>query len=76
MTKAAYKSKCLIGIMAHRVGVHDGRAKVWQWEQLRAHILIHKQETERKRHTGNRVSLLKPLSLPLVTHLLQQGHTS
>ena len=44
-------------------------------QQLRAYFLIHKQEIESTLGMNGR-SVLKPLNFSLVTHLLQQGHTS
>ena len=42
------------------LSVCDGRARAWQQKQLRAHILIYKQETGR--NTGSGTNLLKPQS--------------
>jgi len=44
--KDAYKRKCLVGLRFQRARVQDGGAKVWRQEQLKAHILTHKQEVE------------------------------
>lgn len=55
-----------VGLWFQRASLYDGDAKA----QLRAHTLFHNQEAQSK----NLTSLLKPLSLSLVTHL-KQDHT-
>ena len=54
-----------MGLWFHSVRVHDGREKAWWQEQLRAHIINHKQDTP---HTGNHtIDSLKPQRPPSST---------
>lgn len=75
MTNSTYKRRHLFGCR-----VREGKSLVAKQRQggsnnLRDHLLIHKQERERF-HTGNGLSLWKHQNLSLVTHLLQQGQIS
>lgn len=70
----ASASKGLVRVHGCCVWHHGSRQAVTVLEQwLRAYILIHKHEAERE--TQNMASLLKPQSLPTMTHSLQD-HTS
>jgi hypothetical protein len=47
MNKKTYRRKCLIRLLVNDADrVHDGRAKVWQQEQVSTHLSNGKQETE------------------------------
>ena len=48
------------GLQFQSIRVHNGGAKAWKWEELRLHILIHKQEAERTlgRHRSLQTSIL------------------
>lgn len=82
MVMATYRRKRLFRTVSfnglNRIHKHHGRdhdsrkADMSLWQELRAHILIHK--LSQREHTENGANLLKPQSLPLVIHLFQQGH--
>jgi hypothetical protein len=50
--------------------------QAWYRGITESFILIHRQQAERERERERERELLKPQNLLLVTHLLQQGHTS
>lgn len=70
--KAMWKG--MWGLWIQRVRIYDGGAKAKWGEQLRAHTLIHKQETESANSNGKRP--LKSQSVPLVTDVLPSARAN
>ena len=73
MTAAKHKDSIQLGLWFQSVKVYDDRAKAWWQEQLRAHIWIHPGS---ERALEMMADFLSFIAHPLVTHFLQQGHTS
>lgn len=81
MAKKFIKENVKSGLLLQRVGLHVGRTKAWQQEQLRTHISTHKQETENeengtargfgnvKAHPKRHISSSQSFSLNQFCHL-------